>query len=218
MAKIKREVKAESVANQPRNISYLRVSTPEQSTETNKADILKFANDNGFGVVEWVEEVVSGKVNWKTRKIKQVIDTLGDGDRLIIPEISRLGRSSVEIFEILNEARQKGIAVYAVKNNWTLNGSIESKVMMMMHSIVAEIERDLMSRRTHEGLRAAREKGHFGGRPKGPGRSKLDPFKDKIIHSLKDGVRKDIIAKRCGATPATLFHFLRKHKINITPD
>jgi DNA invertase Pin-like site-specific DNA recombinase len=43
--------------------------------------------------VEWVEEKISGKKSWKERKIKLIIDDLKEGDRLIVPELSRLGRS-----------------------------------------------------------------------------------------------------------------------------
>ena len=89
--------------------AYLRVSTYEQNTEKNKADILKFANDRDFGKVRFVEEKVSGTKSWKERKIKKIIDELGDGDKLIVPELSRLGRSMLEIMEILALAKEKGI-------------------------------------------------------------------------------------------------------------
>ena len=62
--------------------------------EKNKADILHLANEKGLmGQVEFVEEKVSGKVSWKERKIKAVIDELDKGDNLIVSELSRLGRS-----------------------------------------------------------------------------------------------------------------------------
>ena len=73
------------------------------------------ANNKDFGKVEWVEEKVSGKKNWKHRKIKDVIDDLGTGDRIIVPELSRLGRSMLEIMEMLSILNQKGVCVYSVK-------------------------------------------------------------------------------------------------------
>ena len=121
-----------------KNIAYLRVSTVDQDTEKNKDDIRKFTNDKDFGKVEFVEDKVSGTKNWKERKIKNIIDDLGEGDRLIVPELSRLGRSMLEIMEILSVAKQKGIAIYDVKNNWELNGSIQSKILAMVFSIASE--------------------------------------------------------------------------------
>ena len=87
---------------QNKTIAYLRVSTVEQDLEKNKADILTFANNKDFGKVKFVEEKVSGTKNWKHRKIKQVIDALNKGDRLIVPEFSRLGKSMLEIMEMLS--------------------------------------------------------------------------------------------------------------------
>jgi DNA invertase Pin-like site-specific DNA recombinase len=90
------------------------VSTVEQDLQKNRHEILEMANDKGFGPVKFVEEKVSGIKNWKERKIKAIIDELNDGDRLIVPELSRLGRSMLEIMEMLSIAKDKGLNIYAV--------------------------------------------------------------------------------------------------------
>ena len=77
----------------------------------------------------------------------------------------------LEIMEMLSIAKDKGICIYAVKGGWELNGSIQSKVMAMAFSIAAEIERDLISKRTKEALKARKAMGIKLGRPKGPGKS-----------------------------------------------
>jgi DNA invertase Pin-like site-specific DNA recombinase len=199
--------------------AYLRVSTFEQDNEKNKSDILKFANDRDFGKVHFVEEKVSGIKSWKERKIKNIIDELGEGDRLIVPELSRLGRSMLEIMEIMAVAKEKGIAIYDVKNGWSLNGSIESKVMAMVFSIAAEIERDLISKRTIEGLRAAKAKGKLLGRPKGVGKSKLDVHKDEIIALIKTGSTQVYIAKKYKTSQPNLYNWIKKNGLqNIKPE
>ena len=201
----------------PKTIGYLRVSTIDQDVEKNKLEILEMANTKDFGKVEWVEEKVSGKKNWKERKIKDVIDSLGKGDRIIVPELSRLGRSMLEIMEMLSIAKQKGIYIYAVKGGWELNGSIQSKVMAMAFSIAAEIERDLISKRTTEALRARKLAGVKLGRPKGPGKSKLDKHRDEIIALLKNGSTKAFVAKKYGTTQPNLYNWLKKNKIDAKP-
>ena len=199
--------------------SYLRVSTEYQETEKNKADVLKFANDRDFGRVHFVEEKVSGTKSWKERKIKRIIDELGDGDKLIVPELSRLGRSMLEIMEILALAKEKGIEIYDVKNGWELNGTIQSKVMALVFSIAAEIERDLISKRTIEGLRVARAKGKLLGRPRGPGKSKLDQFREEIISLIKTGSTQTYIARKYKTTQPNLYNWLKKNKLqNIKPE
>ena len=201
----------------PKTIAYLRVSTIDQDTEKNKNEILRLANDKDFGKVVFIEEKASGKKSWKKRKIKKIIDDLSDGDRLIVPELSRLGRSMLEIMEMLSIARQKGIYIYAVKGGWELNGSIQSKVMAMAFSIAAEIERDLISKRTKEALKARKAQGIKLGRPKGPGKSKLDGHREEIIALLKNGSTRKYVAKRYGTTSPNLHNWLKKNEIDAKP-
>ena len=61
--------------------------------------------------------------------------------------------------EILSIATDKGIRVYAVKGNWQLDNSIQSKIVAMAFSIAAEIEPDLISQRTKEALAAKKRMG-----------------------------------------------------------
>jgi len=196
-------------------IGYIRVSTVDQDTEKNQADILKFANDREFGQVEFVEEKVSGIKSWKKRELFNIVQTLSAGDILIVPELSRLGRSLVDVLDVLNELSKRDVKVYSVKENFQLNGEdMQSKVMRTMLGLFAEIERDLISARTKEGLAAARVKGHFGGRPKGIGKSRLDPYREEIIALMKNGSQRQFIAKRYGVTPANLLHWLVRHELN----
>ena len=97
-----------------KTIAYLRVSTTDQDLEKNKADILKLANDRNFGKVKFIEEKASGyKTGWKDRKVKKIIDDLQKRDRLIVPEMSRLGRSMLDILQLLSVCNEKGIDVKA---------------------------------------------------------------------------------------------------------
>lgn len=197
-----------------RNIAYLRVSTVEQDIEKNKSEILHLANDKVLGKVEFVEEKISGKVHWKQRKIGHIIEELEKGDTLLLNEFSRLGRSMLECMEIISIATQKGINVYTVKGNWQLDDSIQSKVMAMVFSMASEIERDLISKRTKEALQTKKASGIKLGRPKGPGKSKLDAHRVEIEALLKNGSTKKFIAQRYNSTPANLFNWLNKNKIS----
>ncbi|SPD72010.1 Resolvase family protein [uncultured Desulfobacterium sp.] len=200
----------------PRTMAYLRVSTDQQDTEKNKADVLKFANDRDFGQVIFVEETVSGKKNWKERKISSIIDELTSGDRIVTPELSRLGRSTLEVLEILKVAKDKGISIYSVKENLSLNGDdMQSKVMSTMLALFADLERDFISQRTKEGLRMRKEKGIQLGRPKGPGRSKLDDHKEEIIALLKNGSTKVYVARRYETSIPNLFNWIKKNGLDV---
>ena len=204
---------AKNTAPTTKTVGYLRVSTADQDLEKNKADILKLANANDLGKVEFVEEAVSGRVSWKKRKIAQLIEGCQIGDAIVVSELSRLGRSMLECMEILSIALQRGIAIYAVKGNWQLDQSIQSKVVAMAFSMAAEIERDLISQRTTEALRAKKAAGMKLGRPKGPGKSKLDAFRPEIEGLLANGSTQKFISARYNTTEANLHNWMRKRGI-----
>lgn len=197
----------------PKIIAYLRVSTDEQDIEKNKYDILHLANEKGLGKVQWIEETVSGRVSWKKRKIADALEELQQGDHLLVSELSRLGRSMLECMEILSIASQKEINIYAVKGNWQLDNSIQSKIIAMAFSMAAEIERDLISQRTKEALAARKKAGITLGRPKGVGKSKLDAYRPEIEALLANGSTQKFIAKRYGTTEANLSRWLMKHTL-----
>lgn len=212
-----KSTKIKTAAPDFKTIGYLRVSTGDQELEKNKSDILHLANHLNLGRVSFVEEIVSGKISWKKRKIAEIIEKFKKGDTLIVSELSRLGRSMLECMEILAVAVEKGIRVYAVKGNWTLDSSIQSKIVAMAFSMASEIERDLISQRTKEALRYKKEQGIKLGRPIGPGKSKLDPFRPEIEALLANGSTQKFIAGRYKTTEANLHNWLKKNSLRRNP-
>jgi DNA invertase Pin-like site-specific DNA recombinase len=199
-----------------RTMCYLRVSTEKQDVEKNKADVLKYANDHDLGKVEFITETASGKKSWHEREISSIINDLGQGDRIIVPELTRLGRSTLEVLEILKTAKDKGIAVYSVKEGLELNGDgMQAKIMATMLALFADLERDFISLRTKEGLKARKAAGVQLGRPKGPGKSKLDEHREEIIALLRNGSSKVFVSKRYDTTPMNLNNWLNKNSIKI---
>lgn len=195
-----------------RTMAYLRVSTDKQDVEKNKADVLTYANNRDFGKVEFITETASGKKSWHEREISSIVNDLGQGDRIIVPELSRLGRSSLEVLTILKAAKDKGIAVYSVKENLELNGDdMQSKIMSTMLSLFADLEREFISLRTKEGLKARKAAGVKLGRPRGAGKSMLDPFKQEIVALLKTGVSKAHVSRRYGCSVLNLRNWIEKN-------
>jgi len=202
----------------PKTIAYLRVSTINQDLEKDKNGVLKLANELDLGKVTFVEEIVSGKKPWKDRKIKDVIDSLQESDNLIVPELSRLGRSTIEVLDILKEAKIKGAFIHTVNGRFELNGdSIATKVLVTMLALFAELERDFLSLRTREGLAALKAKGIKLGRPPGPGKSKLDKHKDEIVALLRSGMMKKFVAKKYNTTADNMRNWIRKNKLDVKP-
>ncbi len=197
--------------------AYLRVSKLDQDLEKNKSDILKLANNAHLGHVQFIEEKISGKISWRKRQIAAILENAEGGDAIIVSELSRLGRSMLECMEILSLATQKGIRVYAVKGNWQLNNSIQSKIVAMAFAMAAEIERDLISQRTTEAHQARKQQGMPLGRPKGIGKSKLDVYQMEITALLQNGATKTWIAQKYGTTRRNLSHWMKQHRIVAEP-
>lgn len=204
-----------TASHPPQTIGYLRVSRNTQDLDKNRADILTLAHREDLGRVTFIEETASGRIAWRQRRIATIMDQLHTGDALIVSELSRRGRSMLECMEILAIAAKTGIRVYAVKGRWRLDETIPSQIIAMAFAMAAEIESDLISARTQEALRARKAAGLPLGRPKGPGKSKLDPFRPEITALLANGSTQRFIAQRYNTTPGNLANWLKKNNIPI---
>lgn len=190
--------------------SYIRVSKIDQDTEKNKLEILKFANDKKLGNVQFTEEHITGRKHFKYRKLGLLLDKMQKDDILIVPEFSRLARSIIQIFEVLDIVKRKGFILYSLKENFCTNDEgITATVLTTVFALIAQIERDLISLRTKEALYSRKVNGVKLGRPKGKGKSKLDEHKDDILKLLELRVPKTIIAKQYKTSVVNLHNFLK---------
>ena len=111
---------------------------------------------------------------------------------------------------------KRKVRFLAIKEGIRLEGkqNLQSKVMVTLFSLFADIERELISLRTKEGLAAARAAGKRLGRPKGHlGRSKLNGKEEEIQKLLHLKVSKASIAKITGVDRSTLYHFMRSRHL-----
>ena len=108
------------------------------------------------------------------------------------------------------------IRFIAIKEGIEFDGKqdLRTKVMIALFGLFAEVERDLISERTKEGLAAAKAKGKLLGRPKGAlGTSRLDGKEPDIRELLGKDVSKASIAKILGVSRSALYHFIETRKI-----
>ena len=198
-----------------RVIGYVRVSTDSQYTENQRLAVLEWANRENVAVDDWIEAQASSRKSTAARRIDELMERVSDGDTIVVAELSRLGRSVGQIAILVAELVDRGIRLVCIKESITIDGDqdMQSKVMVTMFSLFAEIERDLISERTKEGLARARAAGKLLGRPKGPGKSKLDGFEAEIRTKLKMGVPRKWIAADYGTTAGNLRHWLKQRRI-----
>jgi DNA invertase Pin-like site-specific DNA recombinase len=202
-----------------KTVAYLRVSTGSQDLANQKMAVLDYAKPQRFTVDRFVEAQVSSRKTPAERGIDDLLGTLDAGDRLIVSELSRLGRSLGQVIRIVDELVKRKVRFVAIKEGIRFEGKqdMPTKVMITLFGLFAEVERDLISQRTKEGLAAARAKGRLLGRPKGAlGKSKLDGKEEEIRLLLEKTVSKASIAKIVGVSRTALRHFIRTRKLNPT--
>lgn len=210
MSRVRLKKRAKLIKTDKKIIGYLRISTGLQDINSQKLGIHEVAHKHKWDV-RFVEETVSGKVSYHERKLGSVISGLKEGDILIVSELSRLGRSMLEIMGLLCDLSKKGIKVYAVKGGYEINDSIQSKILTMVLCMAAEVERDLISQRTKEALAKKKREGFKLGRPAGkPGKSKLDGKKDEIKGLLGKKVSIASLAKIYDCSWPCMKNFINK--------
>ena len=199
-----------------KTVAYLRVSTRSQDLANQKLAILDYAQQKQFAVDRFIElQSSSRKVRHKER-VGEMLDSLKAGDRLIVSELSRLGRSLGQVIQIVDTLVHRKIRFTAIKENINFEGkqNLQTKVMIALFGLFAEVERDLISERTKEGLAAAKAQGRLLGRPKGKrGKSKLDGKEQDIRALLSKNVSKASIAKILDVSCSALYHFIETRKI-----
>ncbi len=196
-----------------KTIAYLRVSKESQDVDNQRLAILDYAHRNKFRVDEFIEIAVSSRRSPQERGLDELLEKLAAGDRLIVSELSRLGRSVGQIITLVHELVRRGGGFTAIKENIQLGQKrydLQGKVMVTMFGLFAEIERDLISERTKAGLATARARGKLLGRPPGTFHSRLDARRAEIEHLLSLKVSKASIAKIVGCSRTALVSFLKR--------
>lgn len=189
---------------------YIRVSTNKQDQQNQEYEILQFVNSHSLVPVKWITETVSGTISWRERQLAGLVEKITSKDVLIVSELSRLGRSMLEIMEILSILLRKDCKVYAVKGGYELGNNIQSKVLAFAFSLASEIERELISSRTKESLARLKQEGVKLGRPKGPGKSKLDQHLEQIKEFRAKKVSIASIAKILGVSSGLMWKYIKK--------
>ena len=140
-----------------KNLAYLRVSTAHQDVRSQRLAILEYAREQGFQIDRFIEAEASGRASRKHRRLDDLMSELSGGDRLVVSELSRLGRSLGEVIELLDAISKASIKFVAIKEKIHFEGrqDLQTKVMTTLFALFAEVERELISERTREGLAKA---------------------------------------------------------------
>src|SRR5262249_27336364 len=150
-----------------------------------KVGIVDYTQSRGLRVDEWFQEKVDGAIDAAKRDLgAKLLPKLKAGDALVVPELSRLGRTTHDVLATLKQLSERQVRVHIVKGGFQLDDSINSKILSTVLSLAAEIERELIRERSREGQARAKAAGKHIGRPRiendADRRSKLDKHADDI--------------------------------------
>ena len=201
-------------------IGYIRVSTEMQDVKNQKHEILEYANSNHIHIDDWAEYEISSRKSKAERGIDELLNKLQPGDTLIVSELSRIGRSTSEVLDIVNALINNEVKFIAIKQNLNITDKMDmgNKVMVTMFSLFAELERDLISQRTKQALAVRKVTGVILGKPRGTiQKSVLDEHRDQIVEFLNLGISKSAIAKILKTSRVNLFNYIKSRKLEAIP-
>jgi DNA invertase Pin-like site-specific DNA recombinase len=188
---------------------YIRVSTDKQTVENQRFEINRFCKSEKIKIAKWIEEKISGTKVPEKRRLGSLLKLVNEGDVIICSELSRLGRSFFMIMSILSGCMERGVKVWTIKDNYRLGDDIQSKVLAFAFGLSAEIERNLISQRTKEGLARCKSEGKVLGRRFGRAANvKLTGHEKEIRKMLREGKNKAEIGRRFGVHRQTVRIFI----------
>lgn len=199
------------------NLAYIRISTNKQDTQTQKLQIQEYCRINDIHIDKSIEIEQSSKKSQEIRKIGELKTKLNRGDLLIVVELSRLGRSMLEVMNLVLELSNNGVQMIFLRQpELSTFNSAYAKLLLAIYAYIDETEREFISQRTKAGLEKAIANGKKLGRPKGSWSSEYDKDIDKIKILLNRGESKRQVWQKLGYTHKTLksfTNFLKSRKI-----
>lgn len=153
-------------------IPFIRVSTKQQETARQLADIRTYATAQNWPLSEPVQEVISGgKKNRERPALQTLLHQARKGDTVIATEISRLGRDTAQVLALIEELSERGICVFVLNHRLATlraDGSRDAmaQAMLTFGAEFARLERVTLRERVQSGVDHARSQGRVGGRPR----------------------------------------------------
>lgn len=144
-----------------------------------------------------------------------MLKTLRTGDVLVVWDIDRMGRNTVEMIQTIDQIIALKVGFKSLSQPFIDTTTDSGEFIFKLFALLAEQERKRLIRRTNAGLNVARARGRVGGRPKG-----LSPTADMKANAAKtlylDGNGPAIIMKQLGIkSKETLYRWLRLKGVTI---
>ncbi|MCU5669120.1 recombinase family protein [Bacillus cereus] len=185
-------------------IGYARVSTFDQNLDRQIHSLKK------YGCEKIIQEKFTGTIRERQGLVK-LFDVIRRDDTVVVESISRLGRKTLDILNIIQQFQEIGIQFVSLKESMDTS-TPTGKAMLQMMCVIAELERNLIAERVKEGLEASQKRGKKLGRPK------LEKEKLSIALRMYDSKEYSIkeIIEGTGISQGSLYRAINKRKLEET--
>jgi len=181
---------------------YARVSSQEQNTSAQIQEI-----QNKYPTAEILEEKASGK-NLERPILQQLLSKVKSGDKIVVREMSRLGRSQGELMLLIEEYQKLGVE-FEILNIGVDTKTATGKMILGILSSVAQMERELLLERQALGIAQAKVDGKYKGKQTNP---KTIAKCKEAMEYVENGMSKEKAAKAVGIGIATLYRYIKSAK------
>jgi len=182
------------------NVAYIRVSTVEQNEERQRVALASYKIDKIF-----LDKASAKDIN--RPELQAMLDYVRSGDTVYVESFNRLGRSVVDLNNLVKELDEKGVNLISVKENFDIStptGRLQFNIM----TSIAQFEREIMLERQREGIAVAKAEGKYKGRKE----VNIPNFDECYQRYMNRQVTKMALAKELDISRTTLDKLIAKHK------
>ena len=182
-------------------VGYARVSTEEQRLDRQLDQLIKYGVDKR----NIYQEKITGTKRDR-EQLNKMLEDLQEGDIVIVADLTRISRSTKDLLEIVDKIKSKGAAIKSIKDTWldTTTNNPYNDFLLTVMSGLSQLERDLISQRTKEGLESAKARGRNGGRP-----SQRNDKADMVKLMLDNNMKIVDIVKQTGLSRSTVNRLIK---------
>ncbi len=193
---------------------YCRVSTADQTCARQEVDLCAFAKRRGYKVAGVWKETASGtKDDRVKRRAVLALAQSGEVDVILVTELTRWGRSTLDLLHTLNDLQAWGVSLIAQTGLQFDLSTPQGKLIAAMMAALAEFERDLLRERVRSGIASAQARGVvFGWRP--GQRIKADKLEPKFLRLVAAGQSYRQIGRQLDISKNTVLEIVKRNRAN----
>lgn len=184
-------------------VGYIRVSTIEQNTESQKSLLQDFKLDKVF------EEKVSGK-NTQRPQLQALLEYVREGDTIYVKDLSRLARNTKDLLDIIEYLNNKGVGLFSLKESIDTSSNF-GKLMLTFLGAIYEFERANLLERQRDGIAVAKKLGKYKGRKQ---IEKPANFSEVYKKWLNREIKSNVAIRELNISEYAFYKFVREENAN----